>query len=359
MIKNKYKDDIEESRLRVEAWWNHELLDRPPLLLRFRKPAGASGICERANDESHDEAALERAYTDPGVAIPAAKRWIESQCYEGEAFPVMCPVASVAITGNYLGCPLHLAQDTAWSDPIIDDWESRPVFRFDPANKWWKATERVLAAGVEQSDGYFVSLPDLNGPTQILAQLRSMDRLLLDFYDNPEQIKPALREINDAWFQYWDECTRITQPLGGFFNWMGIWSDKPATDLQSDVSCMMSREFFDEYFLPFIEEQTERIERTVYHLDGEGAIRHLDSLLKLPKLTAIQWVAGAGAKPAVEWIPLMKKIQAAGKLVFTYCLKEDVQRLLEELDPAALLLQVDGVADHAEAEKLIADARSR
>ena len=132
---------------------------------------------------------------------------------------------------------------------------------------------------MKQADGYFVGVPDLNGPTEILARLRDTQRLALDFYDNSQYIKPALAEINRAWYEYWQACIAITHQIGGYFFWMGIWSDVPATDLQSDFSIMISKEMFDEYFLPFIAEQTEMVPRTIYHLDGPGAVRHLDSLL--------------------------------------------------------------------------------
>jgi hypothetical protein len=122
---------------------------------------------------------------------------------------------------------------------------------------------------------------------------------------------------------------------------MGIWSELPATDLQSDFSCLISKNMFDEYFLPFIAEQTEMVPRTIYHLDGPGAVRHLDSLLALPHLDGIQWIPGAGAKPAVEWIPLLQRIQQAGKLVYVYCDKTHVQKLVEELDPEGLMLVVE------------------
>ena len=38
--------------------------------------------------------------------------------------------------------------------------------------------------------------------------------------------------------------------------------------------------------VPALDQQTRWVERTVYHLDGPGAIRHLDALLSLPELDA-------------------------------------------------------------------------
>jgi hypothetical protein len=55
-------------------------------------------------------------------------------------------------------------------------------------------------------------------------------------------------------------------------------------------------------------------------------------------LDSIQWVPGAGAPPASEWIPLLRRIQAGGNLVQTYCEPWEVEVLLTELVPEGLLL---------------------
>ena len=47
---------------------------------------------------------------------------------------------------------------------------------------------------------------------------------------------------------------------------------------------------------------------------------------------------GAGAPPASEWIPLLQRIQAGGKLVQVYCEPWEVEILLRELAPEGLLI---------------------
>ena len=360
MPASRYKCDIEESKRRVEAWWNHEIIDRVVIQVTVPRETARAGSAPSGAAREGDQEVLRRYFTDPQTVIPRLQARLATTYFCGEAFPVMYPVSinMVAILGNYLGCPMRFVnENTTWSDPILDDWEQRPTYRFDPANEWWLITKRLLTAGVEQSDGYYVGVPDLNGPTEMLSRLRSPQHLALDLYDHPQVIKPALAEINQVWYEYWRACTEITQRLGGNFHWMGIWSDLPSTDLQSDFSCMMSPAMFDEYFLPFIDEQTRVVERTIYHLDGPGAVRHLDSLLSLPRLTGIQWVPGAGARPTVEWIPLLKKIQDAGKLVYAYCDKANVRRLLSELRPEGLML-ITSCDSVREAERLLENVHS-
>jgi 5-methyltetrahydrofolate--homocysteine methyltransferase len=352
-----FKEDIQQSKRRVDAWWNHEIIDRIVAQVRV----STSLPLEDGEDLSDpNPEAAEAWFMDRRLVIQRLKRQLADTYFGGEAFPVMFPVSGrlVAITAAYLGSPLEFINtSTVWSTPTITDWKDRVAFQFNPDNDWWQKSKQLLNAAVEQADGCYVGVPDLNGPTEILARLRGTQRLAFDFYDNPQHIKSALVEINRAWYYYWQACVEIAHLAGGYFFWMGIWSDLPATDLQSDFSTMISTEMFDEYFLPFIAEQTERVHRTIYHLDGPGAVKHLDSLLDLPDLDGIQWVPGAGVKSAVEWIPLLKRIQDADKLVYTYCDKSHVQKLVEELNPEGLMLVVEGCDSEDEVRELVQNLR--
>jgi hypothetical protein len=359
-----YKEDIEQAKDRVEAWWNGEILDRAAIQVRAPKTpedaknssAGSINYRENIDTSTWNQDQYREYFTNPDLVIPRLKKHLESLHFGGESFPVMYPVSigMVAITANYLGAPLKfVSANTTWHDPIIESWDNLPSLEFDPDNQWWLASKNLLEAASASADGYFVGCPDLNGPTEILSLLRDHQRLAMDFYDTPEVIKPALEKINPAWLRYWGECTKITQQTGGYFYWMGFWSELPSIDLQSDFSCMISNEHFNEHFLPFIEEQTEMVERTIYHLDGPGAIRHADALLSLPKLTGIQWIEGAGGGSVLQYIPLLKKIQRSGKLVSAYCQKAELEQLFDELDAEGLHLIVRDCSSPEEASEIL------
>ena len=111
--------------------------------------------------------------------------------------------------------------------------------------------------------------------------------------------------------------------------------------IQCDFAAMISPQAFAEFVLPSLVEQCQRLDRTIYHLDGPGQINHLDYLLEIPELTGIQWTPGAG-NPEVDsscWFPLYKKIQAKGKrLVLLGVDKKRIEKLLKEISPEGLLI---------------------
>ncbi len=343
------KPDAEEAKERVDAWWRGQVLDRVPI--KVYAPLSPARSPEPAPQD------LERWRIDPELVIPRLEAYVTDTYWGGEALPVVFPAAigMVAILAAYLGCPYRfLDTQTAWAAPIIDDWQDAPPLEFDPASKWWRSSAELLAAAAERAPGrFYVGLPDLNGPGEILARLRGTERLLVDLLDDPTPLRPALDRINFTWFRYYEACVGlIHQHIEGSIYWMGIWSLTPSTDLQCDFSCMISPEMFDELFLPPLRQQTEWVDRTIYHLDGPNAVRHLDSLLALPKLDGIQWVPGAGAPPMRDWVDLCRRILEAGKLLYIECTPSEVEFLLARLPHEGLLLSTH-CGSREQAEELL------
>ena len=49
----------------------------------------------------------------------------------------------------------------------------------------------------------------------------------------------------------------------------------------------------------------ERLDHSLYHLDGPDAIKHVPALMELEKLDALQWTCGAGQPDGAcpRWYP--------------------------------------------------------
>jgi hypothetical protein len=358
------KPDWQEAQQRIAAWWQGEVIDRA--CIQVTSPKAGVGQDEWAALSSRGRAIqdpdeLFAWFTDPAQVIPRLHRTVDATFWGGEAMPVVFPmsIGLVAITAAYLGCPydIHVGSGTGWADPIVTDWADRPAFAFDGENEWWLRTRRLMAAAGPGAPGrYYIGVPDLNGPPEILALLRGTEELALDLIDvDHDLIRAALDEVNLAWLRYFEASSALAlEWTDAYLYWIGIWSDLPSIDLQNDFSCLISPGMFDQVFLPALDQQTRWVERTVYHLDGPGAVRHLDALLSLPELDGIQWVPGAGAPPPSEWIPLMRRIQDGGKLLQVTVEPWEVEILLRELKPEGLLMTTRAASED-EARDLLAN----
>jgi hypothetical protein len=118
---------------------------------------------------------------------------------------------------------------------------------------------------------------------------------------------------------------------------------------------MISKPMFAEAILPSIGREIDEMQYSLFHLDGPGALRHLDALLELPRLSGIQWVYGAGAGPAERWIDVYRRIQAAGKAlqVVGYSGLEEFKAVAPHLKCQGLWFWPIGRFSREEAEEFI------
>jgi hypothetical protein len=105
-----------------------------------------------------------------------------------------------------------------------------------------------------------------------------------------------------------------------------------------DISCMVSPRQFEKLFLPPLLETMHTVDHRIYHLDGTVALQHLDLLLSLPELQAIQWVPGSGHEDVLQWVPLIRRIQKAGKCIQVFAEVKDIPKLLGEVSARGLCI---------------------
>ena len=334
------KQDWDLVQQRYEAWWAGEMLDRP--IVKVTAPKRPSDPADAA---PADRDALFDWFTNPELVLPRVMHNVERTYWGGDAFPLVFPFSCSlpAIEAAYLGCPYDVVpgSNTGWADPCIENWEDRTPIVVDPDNKWWQITQQLLDEGARQGVGkYVVGIPDLQGGGEIIALMRGNEELAMDLIlADKGDIMTALREEVHAWHFYYQTCFEIIhRHMDGYVDWLGVWSEVPCVTVENDFSGMISTKMFEEFFMPSVAQQCEWVDRTMYHLDGPDAVRHTDTLLALSTLNGIQWVPGAGAPPCSKWIPLLQKIQRAGKLLYLNVEPWEVSTLLEELAPGGVIL---------------------
>jgi hypothetical protein len=75
-------------------------------------------------------------------------------------------------------------------------------------------------------------------------------------------------------------------------------------------------------------------------------LRHLDRIMELPEIQAIQWVQGVGDDlPIMQWLPVIKKIQAAGKSVIVDLQPSELEGFIAATKPEGILLCISAPQD--------------
>ena len=115
-------------------------------------------------------------------------------------------------------------------------------------------------------------------------------------------------------YDHFDDMLKSKKQLS--VSWMVIPSFGKMHIPSCDFSAMISNQQFIDFCLPILEEEVKPMTHNIFHLDGKGVARHLDIILSIPEIQAIQWVQGVGDdKHILQWIPLIKKIREVGKSV--------------------------------------------
>jgi len=242
-----------------------------------------------------------------------------------------------------LGAKLEGDRDTIW---IRKPHALEPDIILDENNRYWKLHRDLLSACRKYSDNrYYVGMPDLIEGLDTLASLKGTDQVLMDMLLSPDETLEALQKINDIYFEVFDRLYEIIRAGDEMaFCYFSLWAPGRVTKIQSDISVMFSEEDFRRFALPFFKEQCRKIEYTLYHLDGVDAIRHLDAILEIGELNAVQWTPGygqpQGGKPV--WYDLYKRIRAAGKSVMaSWVTVDELMPLLDAVGPEGLHILMD------------------
>ena len=88
--------------------------------------------------------------------------------------------------------------------------------------------------------------------------------------------------------------------------------------IQADLAFLLGGDDYDEYLHPLIVRESQAFERSMFHMDGPGFLRHVDKLLEIPSLNGVQWIPGAGVEPVGNWPELYEKVSSSDKLLQVY-----------------------------------------
>jgi 5-methyltetrahydrofolate--homocysteine methyltransferase len=271
--------------------------------------------------------------------------------FYGDAWPKWWPNFGPGIAAGFLGTEVHPEPETVWFSPSEEVELENLSAAYDADNAWFQWVRALTMRAVERWGGQVsVAHTDLGGNLDILASMRTTERLLLDLYDGPEEVARLIGEITQAWLRYYDELYAIIEPAGrGTTPWAPIWSPSRTYMLQSDFAYMISPQMFERFVMPDIAACCDALDHGFYHLDGKGQIAHVDMLLSLKRLRGIQWIPGDGQPPPEEWLPLLQRIRDGGKLCQLYVTPEGARTIVRELGGRGFALYIWEEMDEQEA----------
>ena len=328
-----WKSNLEETKQRYINWWNHKgfILNMWEHFQEGVQPHAEITPPAPAKD-------LSQKWFDPQWRAEYLDWYVAHSSLKADILPVANTQLGPGSLAAILGGVFEGGEDTIWIHPNPDFTDE---IVFNPEHPNWILHKELLKACKAKANGhYFVGMPDLMEGLDVLAALKGTDRVLLDTVMQPEILEQQMQQINDIYFKVFDELYDIIREGDEMaFCYFSSWAPGKMSKLQSDISTMISQDDYRRFVQPFIREQCQKIDYTLYHLDGVGAMHHLPALLEIEELNAIQWTPGVGEPQggSPKWYDLYKKILAGGKSVMACWVT------LDELKPLLDHIGVDGI----------------
>jgi len=318
----------EQVRENHMKWWNQE---------------GLVFNCTAPLPESRDEAlrgvprperpeVMFDRWFDPTYRTEDAY-WVAAQTHwAGDAIPLMPMITGPGELAAILGSEWGLGDETVWYEPCLTDEDvanDTPIV-FDPSNKSHQTLMRMLKAALEKSQGrLFVGVTDLIEHFDILAAMRDPQTFMMDLFENGDWIHRRLKELNQAYFEIYQAYYDLLKDDEGsvYFEAFMAWGRGKTAKVQCDACSMISPDMFREFVQPYLREQCDWLDYSMYHLDGEECWVHIDALLEIESLNAIEWtpkmlaLGEGGGKP--KWFDLYRRLLDGGKSVQAIAVEPD------------------------------------
>ena len=321
---------------RLKNWWDHGE-QKHPCIVAIQPPADLSLVPDTED--------LCQWWTDPSFVIERQMALIDNQKYLGQAVPYHYVDLGASAMAGVLGAEMeYVDKETIWAHPKLSKIDQVLEVQLDRTNSFYRRileiTRRSVALG---KDHHFVAPFALGGAGDNVAGLYGTENLLVDLVEDPQRVAEAMAIATQIWLEAFQEITDFiaeSDQCGGI-GWAGVWAPGTTFPIQEDFSYMISTEMFERFCLPYIRTMAEAMDYAFYHLDGGGALRHLDSILKVDDLKVIQWIPGAGNERLDQWYDLIRYVLSRNRSVQLYAQAEEIDDLVENVGARGLLVIIE------------------
>ncbi|OGS22286.1 MAG: hypothetical protein A2252_06915 [Elusimicrobia bacterium RIFOXYA2_FULL_39_19] len=344
----KYKSDFKEAKQYWNAFWNKEVIDRPCI-----------SITAPLDEKSKKLRPYQRARcsdTEFDKVLIDFDVWAESTYFGADAVPFFRFSFGPDQFSSFLGAELTVAEDkqTSWVNPYVTDWKTVKL-QLNEDNENWKKMLYYINKASKFGEGKFITgMIDLHSNMDCLSAVRDPANLCMDILDCPEELDKVMKQVRSQYVPIHKAIHEAGAMVDrGCIGWIPCYAEGKFAVVQCDFMCMISPEHARRFVMPAVAEEAAYLDYSIFHLDGANALVHLDDILAIPDIDAVQWVPGAGKPPLIEWMDILKKIIKAKKGTQLYCTVEEAKIFHKELGPQGVFYDI-GATSKKEADDLIA-----
>jgi hypothetical protein len=332
---------LEARTARYRAWLRREPVARPLVGLLWEPdipplPEFLAGVGRGAEVRPQD--------FEPAIFLPYIERCHEiEQQIDHQAITAYSPAFGMPWVEAIAGCRVVAQPGSLWAEPLFENYADRPHFHFSLDNPWMSCLLEFTRAMLKASDGrYPVALPQMRGPLDTLAAMRTPAQLCLDVVDTPDQVLLALTELTELWIKIASAVLREIPPFyGGWCSRMKMWAPGPAVTPQNDVSTLFSPATYRRLAFGFDQQIFAAFPYQSFHMHSTE-YRHIRTLLESEKLITIELTLDheMGGPPFEVLMDEASQILAKKPLLLAALDTKTADQCIKWLPPAGLAVLV-------------------
>ncbi|GAB1482720.1 hypothetical protein MASR2M78_15360 [Treponema sp.] len=332
------KKDFIECMERVYAWYECKVLDRVPV--RF---AGHNEEFNTVDTRCQWDTIQERWF-DVEYGVEVFLQAVKEKDFLGETFPVFWPNLGPNVFAAMLGGSIEFGDVTSWVHPFISNQDGAPEFKLHEANRYYKKLHELTEHALSRCDNQFiVGYTDMHPGLDCVDAMYGTEKVCMGIYDEPDFIKTTASNTFEPFMEMMNRFHRILkekrQPS---VSWLNIPSFETMHIPSCDLGTMLSKDAFNEFALPNIQKEIKQFKHNIFHVDGVGVARHIDTLLDLSEIQGFQWVQGVGNdKPIMQWLDFIKKIQNRNKGIVVDLETNELDDFLANMKPKGIYLCIN------------------
>lgn len=381
----RFKPNWNESRIKWENYWKRQNTGRPLMCVIARKPETEeayqkalkekkklySPICQGTDATLPEELMyrdMEDKYQNAERMAARYRHFCETHEFLAESFPNINADFGPGSMAGYVGAEITFNEDTVWFQHFVNSWDELPPLLFEPENKWWKKHYNLIKDIKDLAKGdFYIGMPDIMENIDVLASIRGSQEMIMDMIDEPEEVEKRIKQVSDIYFNYYNsfyELVKNDEDKGSCYTVFQIWGPGRTIKIQCDFAAMMSPANFRDFIVEPLRNQGKQVDNVLFHLDGRDMIRHLDVIMEIDEIDALQWTSGDYGPDGTfeEWYTIYDKARAAGKSLWIKVYSggindwiKNVDRIVERYGSHSLFLHFPEMSKQ-EANQLLSHA---
>ncbi len=327
------KKNWEETKAKWDSYWLRQNKGRPLMHVVGIKEECLDKELE-AELKSKD---MDDKYLNAERIVERFRYWCNTHEFMAESFPNISLDFGPGSMAAYLGSDIEFQPSTVWFTECVDDWLDYPDLKFDPENEWFKRHIQLFKDVKKLAgDDFVLTIPDIMENIDVLASMRGAQDTIFDMMDEPEEVERRISQVQDAYFEYYDRFHELVKMEDDYtaYTVFQILGKGRTAKLQCDFSAMISPQQFRDFIQEPLRGQAKQMDQCIYHLDGPDAIRHVDAIMEIEEINALQWTSGDYGPDGTieEWYQIYDKAVAAGKGLWVKVYTGTFEEWLERLD---------------------------